>query len=196
MALWGAILAVLGSVLALASLFLPWVESQTARDLGPIADLGLGLLAPQLAGIVDLVRASSGLTGIDMAFRYDLIAAAVKALVAAPAVLAIATLVVLLVAALTRSKLRGALIALIVLCVLAVAALLLGSSSITHLGMGNSVLTNTAASLLGLTRGTGYWLAVAGLVLIAVGLGVSLADSPPSSYQEDDWIYSGSNMDW
>ncbi len=196
MALWGGAIAAVGSVLAFTSMFLPWVTSKAVQDYGPLANLGLGLLGSELTAFVEVLTANAELTGLDVALRFDLLPTTTRLLVAAPVLLAVLTLAVLLVTALTSARLRVAWVALAILSGVAIIALLIGSSTIIHLGLGKNLIADSIVAMLGLAKGSGYWLAIAGMVLIVVGLGIGSADSPASSYQDEGWASTESNWDW
>lgn len=182
--LFGRLLALVGAVLAIVAFFVPWVSAHTLEGLVPLLSTLGSLLNDRVGDLIGGASQFTTLTGSQLTSDLPWATTWFKVPVILPVALGGLVLLWLLVAFATHPR-NGRVIdlALAVVCVVAGILLIVNANSITHLAIADRRI-GVALSALGLRLSAGYWLAVAALLLMALGLALGTSDVPVAA--EDD----------
>jgi hypothetical protein len=187
--LFGRLAALAGSVLVIIAFFLPWVAARTLETLLPLLSTLASLLN---AGVGDIIGGASqftSLTGLQLAIELPWVTAWFRLPVVLPLALGGLTLLWLLVV--LAGHLRGGRavdLGLACGCVVAGVFLVFNAGSIGHLDVESSLVRATMNAL-GLQLAAGYWLTLAALLLMTVGLVLGVSGAPAVVEEDDPFPY-------
>lgn len=194
----GNILSVCGAIITVISLFLPWIEITNSnfihRALDAIAVLTV-VEAPYVAALVGglnqllkrPVAEMSVLIGNDIAFNLPFVDTITQAIVLLPVIAGGVAIIAAIVVLFNRglSKIVG--IVSVVVAGIALLGLFFGRGYIERLGISPDIPEQIVV-LAGAEVRFGYWVAIAGLVLIIAGQVLSLLDRTQPA-DEFDYFY-------